>query len=49
MSKMFKVTDADKKLKNEAWKRFIEGHPNYMYIPLKKAKFQRDPKTEANT
>ena len=48
MAKMFKVTDADKKLKNEAWKRFMEGNENYMYVPLKKAKFKRDPKREAN-
>ena len=49
MSKMFKVTDADKKLKNEAWNQFLKGNPNYMYVPLKKAKFKRDPTTEANT
>ena len=44
MSKMFKVTDADKKLNNEAWKRFMGGNDNYMYVPLKKAKHQNRPK-----
>ena len=31
----FKVTDADKKYGTPAWKRFIEGNPAYMYVPLK--------------
>jgi len=35
--KMFKVTDKDKELNNPAWQRFIEGNPNYMYVPLQKA------------
>ena len=48
MAKMHKVTDADKKYNTPAWKRFMEGNENYMYVPLKKAKFKRDPKREAN-
>ena len=44
----FKVTDADKKYKTEAWKRFEQVNPAYMYVPLKKAKFKNDPKTSAN-
>ena len=39
----FKVTDADKRLKTPAWKRFMEGNPAYMYVPLK-AKHQNRPK-----
>ncbi len=45
---MHKVTDADKKYNTPAWKRFMEGNENYMYVPLKKAKFKNDPKTSAN-
>tara|TARA_E500000305_G_scaffold67032_1_gene53361 strand:+ start:333 stop:494 length:162 start_codon:yes stop_codon:yes gene_type:complete len=47
----FKVSDADKKYKTEAWKRFESGNPAYMYVPLKKAKnkdkFKRDPSRQA--
>ena len=42
----FKVTDADRKYKTEAWKRFQQGNPAYIYI--KKAQYQNDPKTSAN-
>ena len=31
----FKVTDADKRLKTEAWKRWQQGNPNYYYAPGK--------------
>ena len=31
----FKVTDADKKYKTEAWKRWKQGNPNYYYAPGK--------------
>tara|TARA_R100001594_G_scaffold101406_1_gene135957 strand:+ start:331 stop:483 length:153 start_codon:yes stop_codon:yes gene_type:complete len=49
MAKMHKVTDADKKYNTPAWKQFLKGNENYMYVPLKKAsKFKRNPKTEAN-
>ena len=44
MSKMHKVTDADKKYNTPAWKRFMEGNENYMYVPFKKAKHQNRPK-----
>ena len=37
-----------KKYNTEAWKRYQDGNPNYYHVPLKKAKFQRDPKTSAN-
>ena len=29
----FKVTDADKRLNNEAWKRWQKGTPGYIYKP----------------
>ena len=35
--KMFKVTDKDRELNNPAWQQFIQGNPNYMYVPLKTA------------
>ena len=44
----YNVTDADKKYNTDAWKRYQDGNPNYYHVPLKKAKFQRDPKTSAN-
>ena len=31
----FKVTDADKKYKTEAWDRWKKGNPNYYYKPGK--------------
>tara|TARA_R100001082_G_scaffold46843_1_gene24948 strand:+ start:979 stop:1131 length:153 start_codon:yes stop_codon:yes gene_type:complete len=50
MAKMFKVTDADKRLKTPAWKQLMDGNPNYMYVPpVKKAKFKKNKKTEANS
>ena len=48
----FKVTLADKKFNTEAYKRFKQGNPAYMWVGPQakgnsKSKFNRDPSKQA--
>ena len=38
--KMLKVNEKDRQLNNEAWKQFIQGNPNYMFVPIERADAQ---------
>ena len=39
----FKVTDADKRLNNEAYKRWLKGTPGYIYRPGKSTNWKDIP------